>query len=233
MRKILVIILASLFSFSVANAGSFGIGAKAGLVTIDASGTEADKDGTADTSTRTAEVDNTVIIPSLFAEYGFENPSFANEGNGITFGIEYTPGSADVSDDVLTRTDATSDSNEAVQDDGDRSAQASVENYMNYYLELPLFSSLYVRGGIAQIDVNTEESSTITTAGSYGNTSLDGTNLGIGFKGVSDGGYVWKFAYEQIDFDTLSLNSSTSDKGNKITADLDTKEFNISIGKRF
>ena len=40
----------------------------------------------------------------------------------------------------------------------------------------------------------------------------------------------WKVAYEIVDFDTLSLTSTT---GNKITADLDTSELNFSLGYRF
>ena len=35
------------------------------------------------------------------------------------------------------------------------------------------------------------------------------------------------------DFDTLNLNSTTSDKGNKITADLDTQELNFSLDINF
>ena len=82
---------------------------------------------------------------------------------------------------------------------------------------------------MSQIDVNTKESGASTT-GTYGNASLDGTNLGIGLKGVTSSNIVWKLAYEETDFDTLNLTSTTS---NKIKADLDTEAVSLSIGYRF
>ena len=230
MRNIITILFASLFAFSVANA-DYIVGVKGAYVQIDASGTESDKDGTADTSTRTKSVDNDAFIASLYTEYSMD-AGYASEGNGFTFGFEYTPGSADVSDKTFKRTDATTDANETTQDDGERTANAEVENYMNLYLEMPLYSSMYLRAGMAQIDVNTLETNLSTSSGAYGNDTLDGLNLGIGFKGVSSN-TTWKLAYEQTDFDTLNLNSTTSDKGNKITADLDTQELNFSLGYKF
>ena len=82
-------------------------------------------------------------------------------------------------------------------------------------------------------DVNTLENNTTNDTkvqGTYGNTSLDGTNLGIGLKGVTSSNIVWKLAYEETDFDTLNLTSTTS---NKIKADLDTEAVSLSIGYRF
>ena len=41
---------------------------------------------------------------------------------------------------------------------------------------------------------------------------------------------IWKIAYEETDFDTINLTSTTS---NKIKADLDTEELNFSVGYKF
>lgn len=81
--------------------------------------------------------------------------------------------------------------------------------------------------------MNTKESSTATNGTAptgYGNTSVDGFNYGVGFKGVTSNNLTWKVAYEEVDFDEFSLTSTT---GNKITADLDTKELNFSLGYQF
>jgi hypothetical protein len=51
-------------------------------------------------------------VPSVFAEYSFDN--------GFTIGYDYTIGAADVNSSKITRTD---DSTEAAQD-GDRNAAA-------------------------------------------------------------------------------------------------------------
>ena len=86
---------------------------------------------------------------------------------------------------------------------------------------------MFVKLGLSQLDVITQEDA--DHEGSYGNTSLDGTNFGIGFKGLS-GNYTWKVAYEATDWDELNLTSTTS---NKITADLDVDELALSVGYRF
>ena len=228
-KNILIGLVATISLTSVAYAGSFGLGVTGSYTMIDASGTESDADNTGtENSVRTKSVDNNVFTGSIYVEYSFNDASWAGAGNGITFGAEYTPGSADVSDKVLSRTDVASPV--ADGDNGTYNAQAELDKYLNYYIELPVWNSLYVKAGMAQVDVTTLENATSTTIGTYGNKTLDGTNLGIGFKGVTSNNIVWKLAYEQTNFDTLNLTSTTS---NTISADLDTKEVALSLGYRF
>ena len=163
----------------------------------------------------------------------FYNASWGAAGNGITFGASYTPGSADVSDKVLTGTDAETSITgtlNTVNNTRTRTAQAEVDKYYNYYIEVPVFKSIYVKAGMSSIDVSTLDTDTGSNAGTYGNATLDGTNLGVGFKGVTSNNIVWKLAYEETDFDTLNLTSTTS---NTIKADLDTEVVSLSIGYRF
>ena len=231
-KNILIGLVATISLTSVAYAGSFGLGVTGSYTKINGSGTETTEGTeTGDSSTRTKSVDNNATLPSIYAEYSFDDASWGSAGNGITIGASYTPGSADVSDKVFSRTDTA----EGQGGNGDSSgsvtykAQAEVENYQNFYVELPLWKSIYVKAGMSQIDVNSKESGASTT-GTYGNTSLDGTNLGIGLKGVTSSNIVWKLAYEETDFDTLNLTSTTS---NTIKADLDTEAVSLSIGYRF
>ena len=230
MKKI-VTILATLMlttmSINFAKAEGFAVGVTGAYNMIEADGTETE--GTAaDTSTRTKSVSNNVFTGSVFGEYSFANVSYAD--SGITFGVRYTPGSADVSDKVFSRTDTADGLGGNGDSDGSVTykAQAEVENYINYYLDIPLYKSMYVKAGWSQIDVNTKESGA-TTTGTYGNATLDGINYGVGVKG-ENGNIIWKLAYEATNFDTLNLTSSTS---NKIKADLDTSEVNLSVGYKF
>jgi len=232
LRNVLISLVATISLTSVAYAGSFGLGVTGSYTKINGSGTESDAANTGtESSVRTKSVDNNAALGSIYAEYSFDDASWGAAGNGITFGASYTPGSADVSDKVFSRTDTA----EGSGGNGDSSgsvtykAQAEVENYQNFYVEVPLWKSIYVKAGMSQIDVNTKESGASTT-GTYGNASLDGTNLGIGLKGVTSSNIVWKLAYEETDFDTLNLTSTTS---NKIKADLDTEAVSLSIGYRF
>ena len=234
MKKISISIFSVLFALVVSStnltAGSIGLGVSGAFMNVEADGkeTEATVSGVTSETTKKS-VDNNAFIGSIFGEYSFANVSYAN--SGVTFGIRYTPGSADVSDKVHSRTDSAvaTSAGGAENDTGTYKAQAQVENYINYYLDIPLFSSVYVKAGWAQIDVITQESATSTTIGSYGDATLDGINYGLGVKG-ENGNVIWKLAYEVTNFDTLNLTSSTS---NKIKADLDTSEVNISVGYKF
>ena len=235
-RNILIGLAATISLTSVAYAGSFGLGVTGSYTNINGSGTETTEGtDTSDSSTRTKSVDNNATLGSIYAEYSFDDASWAAAGNGITFGASYTPGSADVSDRVFSRTDTAVGSGANGDSSGEVTykAQAEVENYQNFYIELPLWKSIYVKAGMSQIDVNTKESNTTNDSksqGTYGNKTLDGTNLGIGLKGVTSSNIVWKLAYEETDFDTLNLTSTTS---NTIKADLDTEAVSLSIGYRF
>ena len=230
MKKIITILatlMLTTISFNFAKAEGFAVGVTGAYNMIEADGTETE--GTAaDTSTRTKSVSNNVFTGSVFGEYSFANVSYAN--SGVTFGVRYTPGAADVSDKVFSRTDTAEGTGAAGSSSGSVTykAQAEIDNYINYYLDIPLYNNLYVKAGWSQIDVNTKESGG-TNTGKYGNSTLDGINYGIGVKG-ENGNMVWKLAYEATNFDTLNLTSTTS---NKIKADLDTSEVNLSVGYKF
>ena len=234
MKKLSIAILTSvwlaLFGFSTAQSGGIGIGFTGSYVMIDASGTESDaNDAGTESSDRTAEVDNNAFLGSIYAEYAADN--------GFALGYEYYPGAADVSEKLQTRTDTeTSVSGTAAETSNTRvfSANAEVENYSIIYAELPI-GPLFVRAGYSQMDVNTTEVKS-GNGGSYGNTSIDGTNLGAGFKGVWSDNVRWKIYYEMTNWDDISLSSTgnSADSGaNSITADLDTSEVKFALGFQF
>ncbi|MDA8822220.1 hypothetical protein N9N34_00635 [Candidatus Pelagibacter bacterium] len=221
MKKILIVSLMSLFLSGVANAGSIGIGVTGSLAGISAEGTEADKAGTADASMRTATAGEIAVVPSVFLEYSFDN--------GFTLGYDATLGKANVSNKKLTRTD---DSSEAAQD-GDRSAQAELDKVHQIYAELPLHAGLYAKAGFVQMDVNTLDKSTSTLSGSYGNTTVDGYLWGLGYKNTLGTNAFYKVEGTSTNMDSMSFLSTTTDKGNKITADLDVLKATFAIGFSF
>jgi hypothetical protein len=237
MRNKLLIIICSLLlaisSYTASNAQSFNIGVTGALATINTSGKETSSvDTGAEASTRNASVENqSVPIASVFVEY-------ESDFWGLTLGLEHVPVTADVSDNIKTRNDtetsvtgtATTTSNARVF-----KANAEVENFNRVYLELPLVNSVFVRAGLAEIDVNTTEVAS-GNGGSYGNTSLDGQTLGVGIKGEAGSNMGWKLFYEETDFDTLSLTSTGNSTGsgtNSITADLDVTELKFALSYKF
>ena len=229
--NIMIGLVAAISFASAVNAGSIGFGVTGSYAKIEASGSETSTGNTA----VSGSYDNNAFLGSIYAEYSLNDASWGSAGNGFTIGAQYTPGAADVSQDTITTTVTASPVNDG--DTGTKSANAEVENYRNYYIEVPVFKSLYVKAGRSKIDVNTLETSSITknagaseVPGTFPNAEVDGTNIGIGLKGVSSNNIVWKIAYERTDFDTLNLTSTTSQT---VTADLDTSEVNLSIGYRF
>ena len=229
MKKIITILATLMFttmSINFAKAEGFAVGVTGAYNKIEADGSETEGGGDAEVTSKS--VSNNVYTGSVFGEYSFANASDAD--SGITFGVRYTPGSADVSDKVFSRTDTAVGTGVDGSSSGSVTykAQAEIDNYMNYYLDIPLYQSMYVKAGWSQIDVNTKESGG-TNTGTYGNATLDGINYGVGVKG-ENGNIIWKLAYEATNFDTLNLTSSTS---NKIKADLDTSEVNLSVGYKF
>ena len=227
MKKIIIGLVTSLFLSSAALAGQYGIGITGSIAAISGQGTESDADGATDLGTkgaslRTASAAETAIIPSVFAEYSFDN--------GFTIGYDYVIGAADVNQSALTRTDVTVDQNEAVLDDGARTAQAEIENVMSIYAELPLHAGLYGKIGYVQMDVNTLDTTAIAAGGTYGNTSVDGTIYGAGYKNSFGSNGFYKLEGTHTAFDSISLSSSTD---NKITADLDVTKATFAIGYNF
>ena len=232
MKKLIITVLTTImFIGTSAYAGSIQIGTKVSHAFIEADGKEVTTAGTVtggSANTNTASVDNVATIAGVYAEYSLGSSIWGQEGNEITLGAIYTFGDADISDKLSQRSETAEDAAGSGSTGAlTYKAQGSVENLMNYYVEVPLVGSLYVKAGLSQIDVITQEST--NHHGSYGNDTLDGANYGIGFKGLS-GNLAWKVSYETTDWDQLSLTSTTS---NKIVADLDIDELAISLGYRF
>ena len=238
LRNLLIVAIAIASYSTVSFAGSFGVGATFSQSEISASGTENREN--AGTDLNTSSVSNDVLIGSLYAEYSTDSFSFTSEGNGLVLGFEMTPGSADVSDKLKTRTDASTAATRAdttsLNNGGTYSVNAAVDGYVNTYVEVPVYGMLYVKAGLSSLDVTTNE--TTANGSSYGDTSLDGDNYGVGLKGKFGGNLIWKAFYEETDFDQLKLtstgNSTTGiSAANVVTADLDIKEYGLSIGYQF
>ena len=223
MRKLIITILASLTLSSYVYAGSYNIGVSAGVVDVNADGTETTTAGDVAggaANSNSKSVDAMSAIASIFAEYEMDS--------GLVFGVEHVPGAADVSDKTHSRTEtAQGVSGTDASGSVTRTADAEVENFNTLYVEYP-YGGYYVRLGFSQIDVNTKENS-VTDSGTYGNTTLDGLNIGIGAKG-SLGDFFTKVSLEYTDFEDLNLTSTTS---NKISADLDVTQLRFAIGKSF
>ena len=242
MNKITNMLIAAIAIVAIStnvSAGTTSVGVTASMMDVSASGTETDKltaagANVADTSVRTKSVSDKTAVGSLFAEYTFSDSAWP-----VSFGFEYTPGTADISN-KLSRTDTELSITGAVITTANsvvRTASADATNFSTAYLEAPIWGMLYVRAGVSNIDINYVTTDTSTVGGSYSdNISLTGTNLGVGLKGNTSGGTLWKMTYEETDYDGFTLNStgnSVAANSNTIKGDVDTSAFRLSLAKSF
>ena len=234
MKKRILTVLAALMLTSTAYAGSLGMGLQMSIASIDASGSETE----VGTGTKTlSDSENTkgsashdgAIIAAIYAEY---NTDFLErgDGNSLTIGASLVPMSADVSENDKSRTDSSTGADVASEaDTGVRKANAELEDLRVYYVEIPVTGGFYIRGGMAQVDVITNES--LGTGSTYANTDLDGTVLGVGYNHTLDNGVFVRAegTYQSFDGTTLAGSGDTS-----VTVDeINGASAKFSIGKSF
>ena len=162
MKKLLISLsagMALLFGTVSASAGDgLGFGVALSAASVSATGTETE--GGEKNSTK---VDNHAVgVGSVFAEYtkGF-----------FTVGIDYVPFDLDVSDATKTRSDtetSVTGTKTATTTSRTQSAQAEISDHLTAYIELG--SNAYVKAGLVQVTVNTNES--LGTGSKYNNVDV-------------------------------------------------------------
>lgn len=221
---------ATLFT-SVALADGFSVGILADFSTVDTKGNE--QEGTtpaANVVEKTeASVSEDVEIPGIFAEVSGTHSS----GLGMTFGIEYTPGSASIG--AKSRTDSDS-ATSSLDDDGVYTAKAEIEKLLRIYVE-PTFMlneslGFYVKGGVGHVSVNTLETIDIgLDSSTYGDIDVWGLTVGAGVRAKHSSGLFAKLEYMETEWDTFELKS-TNDVTIEVT-ELDQAGTRLAVGYSF
>ena len=204
MKKTFLSIISALFIASGVNAADIKFGVSASYLMVDGTGTETQA---GDNEKTNGSASNEVGIGSIFIENNFGN---------FSVGIDYIPFKADVSSKVKSRSETDLDA--AVSTSVTNQAQAELSNHITIYALYPFSNGTFLKAGVAQVDVETQES--LGTGSTYGNDTIYGGQIGLGF-----GNDNWRLAVEYTDYETLSLTSSAS---NKIDADLDTTAIKLS-----
>ena len=180
-------------------------------------------------SVQDATAGNDFILGSVYAEYSF------GDTETFTLGIDYIPGSADVNRKTITRTDTTADDNEAQQQDGKRTANATIDNHITYYAELGKMNGIYGKVGFAQVDIATRDTEThVGTSGLYPDQTLDAMTYGLGYKGEFGTRGVFKIEGFYTDYDSYSATNNSGKTSTKtVTADLDVVGASLRVGLKF
>ena len=207
---------------SIANA-EFRVGISGSMVLFDASGTETLKSSS--NKTTSGDVGENVFIPAVWAEYGHGD-------SGWTVGIDYVD-AEQIGAKSGTRPDT--DTDDASDTSGTNSASADLDSHITYYLSKAFGATqnFYVKAGWAQADIITTEN--LATGTSYGDATLDGVALGLGFQTKSDNNFIFRLEYLYTDYDSISLTGAADadSVSNKIDASVDSSTYKLSIGKAF
>ena len=228
MKKFLTIAAFMLFTVSSAIAadGRMGVTLKAGYFEADEASeifSGAHSSGASPgTVTKKASGEGDVAegefgYASIFAEV-MANDKFA-------IGVDYVPMALESESTSNTQTTTTSSAT------GNNTVQIDFEDLTTIYGLFFATENIYLKAGYVQVDVKTNEN--LATGGAYGDTSLDGYTVGLGFNNDMDNGMFVRFEAAVMDIDGATLVNK-NDANKKVTAEgIEGVSASLSVGKTF
>ena len=219
MKKLITSIFGFVLICFSANSVERKIGVTAAFTNFESSGTETMKSNGDKTS---ADVSESVIVPSLF----FEITSDA----GLGIGVDFIPSDADIGSKSKTKVDI--DTDDTADNGGTNKASAVVSGHQTIYLRIPV-KAAFLKLGYVDADIETTEN--LATGTTYGNKSVNGTMISIGFDRDLPKGTFLRAELAHTDYDDITLKGSSDTDGvnNKVDADVDATSLRFSIGKVF
>ena len=198
MKKIILSIVLTVFTFTSASAElGVNVGASGQVGVFIATAKDDDKlpDGTLQKSAKRTDY-MSAGYGSLFIEKTL--------GDRFTIGVDYVPQSLETESTEVRRTHITTAYTE-VTSSVENKIQVDFKDLTTYYAAFNVNENLYIKGGVATVDVITNEN--LGTGGAYGNTNLDATMFGFGYNKSMDNGVFVRLEANYLDFDGTSLSS--------------------------
>ena len=214
MKKITIFIAGfMLLAFTAQAEIRAGISLSAGVFEVDGASekfTGVTKNATGD------EAEGLFGIGSIFVEKSFGK---------YALGLDYVPLSLESETTENTQTTSTSSAT------GVNKVQIDFENLMTVYGTIALNDNVYAKAGYMEVDVVTNE--VLATGGAYGDTSLDGFVVGLGYNADLDNSAFVRVEATYMEFDGATL-TNTADSAKSVTADgVSGYGAKLSIGKAF
>ena len=234
MKKFLIATVVLLGSISLANAQTFRVGISVMGALMEADGAKEIFSGDHSSNTTSAKVTKTTADEKENAEGAFALGSVFAEiqaGDQISFGVNYVPHSSDSEE-----TENVQNFGDLPEDDGNDNAstnkvKVSFEDLVTVYALANLNENVYLKAGYMQVDLITEEN--LGTGGAYGNDTLEGYTIALGYNmDLDDGMFVRaEAAYMEIDGTTLT---NSNDATKSVSADgITGMGAAVSVGKSF
>jgi len=229
MKKIIGILVITLFSSFNTNAEILSVGINGNAGMLDATGTHYTDPGF-EIGKQSRSEELAMAYVSGFAE--LHVPDILPFVGNLRVGLTYVP--YDLESETTT-SKRVANVNDTTKSDATQKVQVDIANLTQYYLayHMDLFSgSLFIKGGWMEADLVTNEK--LETGSKYADAILEGQFLGFGYdKNLNDGLFVRAEVAKQ-QFDSISLKSTDSLNVNKVTLDgMDGVNASIAIGKSF
>ena len=217
MKKIITLIISSFFVVSLASAErGINIGVSGSMGAFQATGTETEKD-----EKNKEDAVGAAGWASIFVEKTLNDR--------FTVGIDYVPTALESETSTLTQKDIKGVGTSSA--DAANKVQVDFNDLTTIYLAVNMSENLYAKVGFMQVDVDTNEN--LATGSEYGNTSLDGTLVAIGYNTGFGNNMFARIEGNYMTFDGASLTSTTNSDNKIELTDLNGVSAKFSIGKSF
>lgn len=233
MKKLIYIAMFLLGFTSYVNANGVNIGVSITGGVFDAAGSEvfsgdhaSDASSTKVTKASSSEGED---VETLF---GFGSIFIEKDiTENFAVGFDYVPMGLDSDTTENVQRTGNNESTGAPGSEVTNKVDVSFDDMRTAYIKVTADVGAYVKIGYTEVDVNTNEN--LGTGGAYGNTTLKGMMVGVGYNhNLADDMFV-RVEGNLMDFDDVSL-TNTNDSNKSIKAnDIEGYGARISVGKSF
>ena len=230
MKKFLIATVVLLGSITLANAEQYRVGISVLGAGFEADGAKEVFSGSHSSNASSTKVTKNASDEKENAEGAFALGSIFAEfqaNDQLSVGVSYVPHSSDSEEAQNVQNQEVG----AFTAEATNKVKVSFEDLITVYALANLNENVYLKAGIMQVDLITEEN--LGTGGAYGNDTLDGYTIALGYNmDLADGMFVRaEAAYMDIDGTTLT-NSNDSTKS--VSADgITGYGAAVSVGKSF
>ena len=228
MKKFLTIAAFMLFAFTSAQAEKVRMGVTLQAGYFEATGASEIFSGAHSSGASPGTVTKSTATDGDDAEGEFGYGSIFAEvmaTDNIGIGVSYVPMAleSETTENLQTTTTASAT--------GTNKVQIDFEDLTTIYALFYPVENLYLKAGYMEVEVKTNEN--LATGGAYGNTTLDGFTVGVGYNYDMDNGVFVRFETSYMDIDGATL-TNTNDANKKVTAEnIEGASAALSIGKAF
>ena len=230
MKKFLIATVVLLGSITLANAEQYRVGISVLGAGFEADGAKEVFSGSHSSNASSTKVTKNASDEKDKAEGAFALASIFAEfqaNDQLSIGVSYVPHSSDSEEAQNVQNQEVG----AFTAEATNKVKVSFEELITVYALANLNENVYLKAGIMQVDLITEEN--LGTGGAYGNDTLEGYTVGLGYNmDLADGMFVRaEAAYMDIDGTTLT---NTNDSTKSVSADgITGYGAAVSVGKSF